>query len=174
MIFSSYEFIFLFLPITFGIYFYLNKKNLINLAILFLAIASLFFYSWWNIYYLPLILISVITNYCIGQFLIKKVAKKNLLILGIVFNLSLLGYFKYSDFFIQNINALLNSNYSFLNLTLPLAIPFFTYTLILLPLRRHFRINYRKSPRISLQNNIAIFLESMKMNFFSHHLQHYK
>jgi alginate O-acetyltransferase complex protein AlgI len=127
MIFSSYEFIFLFLPITFGIYFYLNKKNLINLAILFLAIASLFFYSWWNIYYLPLILISVITNYCIGQFLIKKVAKKNLLILGIVFNLSLLGYFKYSDFFIQNINALLNSNYSFLNLTLPLAISFFTF-----------------------------------------------
>ena len=50
-----------------------------------------------------------------------------LLILGIIFNLSLLGYFKYSDFFIQNINVLFNNNYSLLNLTLPLAISFFTF-----------------------------------------------
>ena len=100
MIFSSYEFIFLFLPITFGIYFYLNKNNFINIAMFFLAISSLFFYSYWNIYYLPLILLSVLTNYFIGELLIKKVAKKNVLIFGIIFNLSLLAYFKYSDFFI--------------------------------------------------------------------------
>jgi D-alanyl-lipoteichoic acid acyltransferase DltB (MBOAT superfamily) len=131
MIFSSFEFIFLFLPITFGVYFYLNKKNLIKLATSFLVFSSLFFYSWWNVVYLPLILFSVVINFLTGKFLLKKISKKiskkMLLILGIIFNLSLLGYFKYSDFFIQNINVLFNNNYSLLNLTLPLAISFFTF-----------------------------------------------
>ena len=128
MIFSSFEFIFLFLPITLFIYFYLNKINLITYASLFLACASLFFYSWWNIVYLPLILISVSANYLIGCLIIKaKSYKKLILILGILFNLFLLGYFKYADFFLSNFNFLFLTNYSMLYIVLPLAISFFTF-----------------------------------------------
>ena len=81
MIFSSFEFIFLFLPITFGVYFYLNKKNLIKLATSFLVFSSLFFYSWWNIVYLPLILFSVVINFLTGKFLLKKISKFTTIIL---------------------------------------------------------------------------------------------
>jgi cellulose synthase/poly-beta-1,6-N-acetylglucosamine synthase-like glycosyltransferase len=60
MLFNSYEFIFAFLPLTFFIYFFLLNKRLIVGAKGFLVFASLFFYSWWNIAYLPLILISML------------------------------------------------------------------------------------------------------------------
>jgi alginate O-acetyltransferase complex protein AlgI len=128
MIFSSFEFIFLFLPLTFCLYFYLNKKRLTTLATGSLAFASLFFYSWWNIIYLPLILFSVIINYAFSFLMTKSTLyKKTLLIFGLLFNILLLGYFKYSDFFLQNINFVFDTNYSLLRLTLPLAISFFTF-----------------------------------------------
>ena len=128
MIFSSFEFIFLFLPLTFCLYFYLNKKRLTTLATGSLAFASLFFYSWWNIIYLPLILFSVIINYAFSLLITKSTLyKKTLLIFGLLFNVLLLGYFKYSDFFLQNINFVFDTNYSLLRLTLPLAVSFFTF-----------------------------------------------
>jgi D-alanyl-lipoteichoic acid acyltransferase DltB (MBOAT superfamily) len=132
MLFNSYEFIFLFLPITFFIYFYLLNKRLITGAKGFLVFSSLFFYSWWNIAYLPLILISMLFNYTVGNTLNEKsskikFSKKSILFFGITFNLFLLGYFKYYDFFITGVNALLNSNIELLHLMLPLAISFFTF-----------------------------------------------
>ncbi len=132
MLFNSYQFIFLFLPITFFIYFYLNKKHLTEASKAFMVLASLFFYSWWNIKYLPLILISMLINYSVGRELstpkrLKKISKKKLLTFGIVFNLALLGYYKYMDFFISNVNFLLHSNIKLLHLALPLAISFFTF-----------------------------------------------
>jgi alginate O-acetylation protein len=130
MLFNSYEFIFLFLPFTFFIYFYLNKKRLGDLAKGFLVLSSLFFYSWWNVAYLPLILGSMIFNYCFGLELNKdnpKISKKIILVLGIAANLALLGYFKYSDFLISNINFAFDVQISHLNLLLPLAISFFTF-----------------------------------------------
>ena len=128
MIFSSSEFIFLFLPLTFCLYFYLNKNKYTTLATGSLAFASLFFYSWWNIIYLPLILSSVIINYALSRLIIKSTLyKKNLLIFGLLFNVLLLSYFKYSDFFLQNINFVFDTNYSLLRITLPLAISFFTF-----------------------------------------------
>jgi len=130
LLFNSYEFIFAFLPITFFIYFYLIKKRLILGAKIFLVFSSLVFYSWWNIIYLPLIVGSMIFNYIIGYKLstnIEKKRKKTLLIFGIVANLLLLGYFKYADFFIENINYLFNLKVERLNLALPLAISFFTF-----------------------------------------------
>ncbi len=102
MLFNSHEFIFLFLPVTFFVYFFLNKKRLTEAAKGFLVASSLFFYSWWNIAYLPLIVGSMIFNYSFGLELCKnnpKISKKLLLALGIAANLALLGYFKYSDFF---------------------------------------------------------------------------
>ncbi len=132
MLFNSYEFIFFFLPFTFFIYFYLLNKRLLSGAKGFLVFASLFFYSWWNIAYLPLILSSMLFNYVVGNSLNEnfkktKVTKKTLLIFGIISNISLLGYFKYSDFFIENFNLLSDSSISLLHLALPLAISFFTF-----------------------------------------------
>lgn len=132
MLFNSYEFIFLFLPFTFFIYFYLLSRRLITGAKGFLVFASLFFYTWWNIAYLPLILSSMLFNYVIGNSLnsnFKKVKlhKKSLLIFGVSANVGLLGYFKYSDFFLENVNFLLASSFSLLHLALPLAISFFTF-----------------------------------------------
>ena len=131
MLFNSYEFIFIFLPITFFIYFFLLKKRLVIWAKSFLVFSSLFFYSWWNIIYLPLIMGSMLFNYFIGNSLAKKkklkFSKKIILIFGIFINIALLGYFKYTDFFIENINFLVNSHISKLNLVLPLAISFFTF-----------------------------------------------
>ena len=134
MLFNSYEFIFAFLPITFFIYFYLNHKRLTIASKGFLVFSSLFFYSWWNIAYLPLILISMLFNYVIGNSLNKDInenkksfSKKSILIFGIVSNLALLAYYKYADFFIENFNLLSGSNVNLLNMVLPLAISFFTF-----------------------------------------------
>ncbi len=133
MLFNSYIFIFFFLPLTFFIYFYLNKKHLTEASKGFLVLASLFFYSWWNIAYLPLILVSMLFNYTIGRELSRHTEKKRgyspkaLLTIGVVFNLGLLGYYKYSDFFIVNTNRVLGSDIPLLHLALPLAISFYTF-----------------------------------------------
>ncbi len=130
MLFDTYEFILIFLPITFFMYFYLNKKKMILAGKIFIVFASLFFYSWWNIIYLPILLLSVLFNYFISRKMlninnIKK--KKFLLFFGLLCNLLLLMYFKYMDFFIDNINFLFDSELSKINLLLPLAISFFTF-----------------------------------------------
>ena len=138
MLFNSYEFIFAFLPITFFIYFYLNSKRLTHASKGFLVFASLFFYSWWNIAYLPLILISMLFNYTIGNSLAKSndenkkglkktFSNKSILVFGIVCNVALLAYYKYADFFIENFNLATSSNVNLLHLVLPLAISFFTF-----------------------------------------------
>ncbi len=126
MLFNSYEFLLLFLPITFFVYFYLNSKKQIVISKIFLVVASLFFYSWWNPIYLPLILASMIFNFFVGQKLSKK-STKNMLIFGIVGNVGLLGYFKYTDFFIENFNWAFNKDVELLHLALPIAISYFTF-----------------------------------------------
>lgn len=133
MLFNSIEFIFFFLPLVLIVYFILLKLRLVIVSKVWLVISSLFFYSWWNIAYLPIILASMIVNYSVGRVLIKNYNlfllrnKKVVLIFGIVFNISLLGYFKYADFLIENINYLTGLEFSLLHLTLPLAISFFTF-----------------------------------------------
>lgn len=132
MLFNSYAFIFLFLPLTFFVYFYLNRQHRFTQAKLFLVLSSLFFYSWWNVIYLPLILLSMVFNYKVGSWLTQlkqhnKPYRKQLLTVGILANLSLLGYFKYADFFITNLNLAFGSDVPLLALALPLAISFFTF-----------------------------------------------
>ena len=127
MLFNSYIFIFLFLPIVFLGYFYLQSKSQPKISKLFLVVSSLFFYSYWNVIYLPLILISMFFNYFVGKYLSGSIYKKILLIFGIMANLSLLGYFKYVDFFITNLNYFSSNSFELLNLALPLAISFFTF-----------------------------------------------
>lgn len=129
MIFNSFEFIFMFLPIVFVLYYLFNKINF-TLSKIWLLLSSLFFYSWWNPSYLPLILASLLVNFFIGTYLgkIKKIGQKKLLLtIGIIFNVSLLGYFKYYDFFVANLNIAFNTNFNVLHLILPLAISFYTF-----------------------------------------------
>lgn len=131
MLFNSYEFIFLFLPITLVIYFLLNKYNKNMLSKAWLVIASLYFYSYFNKSYLILIIVSILVNYFIGTELNMKtnnvIRRKILLIFGILFNLGALGYFKYYDFFIENINYIFKTNFNLLHIMLPLGISFFTF-----------------------------------------------
>ena len=132
MLFNSSIYILVFLPLSFFIYFYLNKIRLTEASKAFLVFSSLFFYSWWNVLYLPIILTSMLFNYTLGYYLSEKaqhikIGKKSLLIFGISTNIALLVYFKYTDFFIENINYLTGSHMELLNLALPLAISFFTF-----------------------------------------------
>lgn len=144
MIFSSWQFILLFLPISFFVYFWLNHRRLITAGKVWLVAASLFFYGYWDVQYLPLILGSIFLNFAIGTGLaqshpqspheIKKpnhrINRKVVLITGIAVNLILLGYFKYTDFLLSNINSVLSANYTLPHILLPLAISFFTFTQI--------------------------------------------
>lgn len=131
MLFNSYEFIFLFLPITLIIYFTLNRYGKNNVAKGWLVIASLYFYSYFHLSYLYLILTSIIINYFIGNKLNHKSLtgkeRKIWMIIGVIFNLGLLGYFKYYDFFVENINIIFRTNFTLLHILLPLGISFFTF-----------------------------------------------
>jgi D-alanyl-lipoteichoic acid acyltransferase DltB (MBOAT superfamily) len=133
MLFNSYEFIFAFLPVAFLVYFYLNHLRMPLASKSWLVFSSLFFYSWWNIAYLPLILASVLFNYTITQVMgtagdsqRKFFSRIGMLQIGLLFNVGLLIYFKYMDFFIGNINWLIKTDLPLLHLALPLAISFFT------------------------------------------------
>lgn len=137
MLFNSYEFIFLFLPVSLAAYYLLNRMRLTIAANAWLLFVSLFFYSWWNINYLPLILGSILFNYTIGGLLsdsdtLRKqvVSKKTIFALGLTANILFLCYFKYMDFFIGTINTLAGSNLPLLHIILPLGISFFTITQI--------------------------------------------
>lgn len=133
MLFNSYIFIFAFLPMTLLVYFYLNTKRLIQAGIAFLVFASLFFYSWWNIIYLPLILASMLFNFVVGKYLTNTkilLNKQRLLWVGVISNILLLGYFKYTDFFLDNFNILAGTHIPLPHIVLPLGISFFTFTQI--------------------------------------------
>jgi D-alanyl-lipoteichoic acid acyltransferase DltB (MBOAT superfamily) len=122
MLFNSYAFIFLFLPITLSIYFVLNKWKLIRASIFWLILVSLVYYGCWNPKYVLLIVGIVLFNYTMGTLLRRnrevERLKRKLLITGISGNLLLLGYFKYADFFISNFNSFSHSQVPFLHIAL--------------------------------------------------------
>ncbi len=137
MLFNSLEYIILFLPVSLVIYFLLNRRKLTKAATAWLVLASLFFYSWWNIKYLALIVASILVNFAVGTALARTAGsgreerfRKHILTVGIAANILLLGYYKYTDFFISNINALTGLQFSMQKVVLPLGISFFTFTQI--------------------------------------------
>lgn len=129
MVFSSLEFIYLFMPPVFAVYLLLRYLKWETGIIWWLSIASLGFYAWWTPVYLPLLLGSLLVNYGLHRALLKM-RSKALLIAGIAFNLALIAVFKYADFFIGNVNFFTNADLPMLQLVLPLAISFFTFQLI--------------------------------------------
>lgn len=129
MLFNSYIFVLLFLPLCIIGYFFLNKKRT-EAANLFLFGMSLWFYGYLNPRYLMIICSSILINYCLSLLMRRwpqHRPKKVLLVLGIVANLGILGYFKYMDFFLTNLNVVFHTNFSLLHIALPLGISFFTF-----------------------------------------------
>ena len=135
MIFSTYEFIFLFLPVTFFVYFILNRFELNTIAKIWLIICSLYFYAQGSPDFFVFFLGSIVGNYIIGSTMARmegnqKAQKKLLLLIGLAGNIGLLGYYKYTDFFIENYNLLTGSSYALKHIVLPIGISFFTFQLI--------------------------------------------
>lgn len=128
MSFNSYIFILCLLPISFIGYFALSRKKQ-EYGLLWMAASSLVFYAWAGISILLLFIASLILNYIFTLF-IKRNNSKLILALGIILNVIILIYFKYSGFLVQNINALFNTDFIFKNIALPLGISFFTFTQI--------------------------------------------
>lgn len=94
----------------------------------FLGIFIAFFYGYYNVRYLLLIIVSIIINYIIALWIQRRQRfTKLILVIGILFNVGLIGYFKYYDFFIENINLIFRSDFIHKNLILPLGISFFTF-----------------------------------------------
>jgi alginate O-acetyltransferase complex protein AlgI len=134
MLFSSYTFLFFFLPAALVGFCLLSRYRGPKAAKLWLVLASLFFYGWWNPVYVGLILASMGFNYEMGRHIGQRVRSAGQaggpLFLGVAGNLALLGYFKYANFFIHNVNGLLGSHWELGRILLPLGISFFTFTQI--------------------------------------------
>ena len=131
MLFSSLEFVFLFLPIALLCYQLLKALGWRDKTSVFLLLSSLVFYSVSNPAYVALLVASVLGNYVIGLSIGRlKLANRPvgwLLALGICINLSLLGYYKYSNFFIDTVNVIAGASYTLERMILPLGISFYTF-----------------------------------------------
>src|SRR5579871_2775806 len=131
MLFNSYEFILFFLPVALAGYFLAAHRLGANAARVWLMLASLFFYGWWNPRYLILIIGSMLGNYWMGQWLgrtqDRPKTQKIGLTLGIAANLALLGWYKYANFFVREAGALFGADWTLHNIILPLGISFFTF-----------------------------------------------
>ena len=147
MLFNSYEFLFLFLPVTVTGFFFVARHGR-TAATLWLVLASFIFYGWWDVRYVPLLCASIGWNYAIGRRIERlaaghaiqpgghvarnvpgAAARKGWLALGIIVNVALLGYFKYLDFFLGTANALAGEDvFDLPHIVLPLGISFYTFT----------------------------------------------
>ncbi len=132
MLFNSYIFIFLFLPLTAFVFYFIGQRGRHRVAMAWLVAMSLVFYAWWNPAYLGLILGSILFNYALGIILSRPTEAaglrlKAVLTAGVLVNLGLLAYFKYANFFVDNVNAFIGTQWELAPIILPLAISFFTF-----------------------------------------------
>ena len=131
MLFNSFEFIFLFVPTILIVCAFFGTIEKRNMTVLWLVAASFFFYGWWDIRYVAILIGSVAANYGLGILLVRgnlaHAVRKAVLVLGLIINLALLGWFKYSFFIVENFNAVTGSNLYFIKVALPLGISFFTF-----------------------------------------------
>jgi len=130
MLFNSYEFIFLFLPITLIGYFVLGRYGK-GFGAGWLGLSSIFFYAWWDYRYVLLLGASIVGNYWFGCHIARAHGtRKGRILLGVAVttNLLLLAYYKYADFFINTINVAAGADLPLLHIVLPIGISFFTFT----------------------------------------------
>lgn len=128
MVFSSFTFLFIFLPLVLLTYFLAKKRQYRNIVLL---VFSLIFYAWGEPVYVLLMLLSIIVNYFIAlKIERRKKGKKKWMIMDVIFNLGIIGFFKYGNFMIQNINSIFHSNIGEMNLALPIGISFYTFQVL--------------------------------------------
>ncbi len=136
MLFNSYIFIFVFLPLTLCGYYGLHRLGSPVLAKIELILMSFWFYGYFNPSYLWIMCSSILVNYMLSQLLQKKwkisgkklqMLKNGLLCVGLFFNLGLIFYFKYYDFFVENLNKVFSADFQLRHVVLPLGISFFTF-----------------------------------------------
>jgi alginate O-acetyltransferase complex protein AlgI len=134
MVFSSYAFILVFLPILLALVWltrYLLPARLVvpaRLIVVLLSLGSFVFYAYWDWRFLPLLLGSILVNHLIAKWLLRAGAHGRLVLaLGITANLACLGYFKYVDFFLGNLAVLTQTEIGVIGTILPLGISFFTF-----------------------------------------------
>lgn len=129
MLFNSYIFLLLFLPVTLIGFFGANKIGKHNLATAFLIVMSFWFYGYFNISYLFILVGSIIVNWGFSQILLMAKGKMDKVVLGVgVFaNIAVIFYFKYYDFFLDNLNHIFKTSFELKNIVLPLGISFFTF-----------------------------------------------
>ena len=129
MLFNSYIFVLAFLPLTVAGYFLLNRLKTSRWAHVFLLCMSLWFYAYFNLSYLPIILVSVCVNYGAYKVINRAAGAARLLTVmaAVLFNIGVLFYFKYFDFFTENINVVFRADFPLRHLLLPLGISFFTF-----------------------------------------------
>lgn len=132
MLFNSHFFIFVFLPATLFVYFSLGKLSR-NWALRWVIISSLIFYAWWRPANVLIILPAMLVNFALAKFILASVRKEKsglsnaYLSAGIVFNIAVLGYFKYTNFAFTAANDIFDSNFALQNIVLPLGISFITF-----------------------------------------------
>lgn len=128
MVFSSFSFLFAFLPITLLLYFIVPQKHIKTKNVV-LLVMSLFFYALGELKYFWVILLSILVNYAITIGMNDK-NKRVLLILDLIFNIGMLGMFKYVNFFIRIVNHIPQCSINEVNLALPVGISFFTFQIM--------------------------------------------
>ena len=132
MVFSSIFFLFTFLPLSLLLY-WMSPSKIKNFTLL---AVSLFFYAWGEPVYVLLMIASILTNFVFGIFIEselikeKRAVRRALFISAVVFNILILGFFKYYGFLAENINALFNADISYSELPLPIGISFYTFQVL--------------------------------------------
>ncbi|MBQ9364540.1 MAG: MBOAT family protein [Schwartzia sp.] len=167
MLFNSYAFIFAFFPVAVIGYFLLGKYQGGRLSNAWLVMASLFFYGYWNVRYLPLLVGSIAVNYLIAGEIVKaqsisgeKRGGRAFFAFGLIFNLGLLCFYKYTDFIIKNIDRLFQLDIPLTGITLPFGISFFSITQIVFLVGAYF---YGEGKKERSFINYALFV-----SFFPH------
>ncbi|MFN4220952.1 MULTISPECIES: MBOAT family O-acyltransferase [Novosphingobium] len=130
MLFNSFEFLLVFLPIALIGYYILIKAGLKRFLFVWLVACSLVFYGFWAPRYALLLIASMAVNYTLGRLIERHNESRTggyILFLGIALNVAVLGYFKYANFFIDNLNAIFGTGYAIGKIVLPLAISFYTF-----------------------------------------------
>ena len=132
MVFSSIFFLFTFLPLSLLLY-WMSPSKIKNFTLL---AVSLFFYAWGEPVYVLLMIASILTNFVFGIFIEselikeKRAVRRALFISAVVFNILILGFFKYYGFLAENINALFNADIAYSELPLPIGISFYTFQVL--------------------------------------------
>ncbi len=132
MLFNSFIFLFVFLPFVYlGAVVFSKVRPSVLVA--WMGAASIGFYLWWSIDQTVILVTSILCNYAIASYILaeKKEKKRGqAMIGGIVLNLCALSYYKYANFFVHNVNVLMQADSTLSSVVLPLGISFFTFTQI--------------------------------------------